>query len=96
MSEDKIQLCFMNRIHNIYPDFNLVREIEGELDSLKALQARLAGQSWGVAELVTLIHMLLSSAGESVDYLQLGNLMLKEGLSRYHAAALSFLQLVLQ
>jgi len=34
--------------------------------------------------------MMLQSANKTVDYLHLGHIILNEGLSRYHAAAVGF------
>ena len=97
MPEDKngIPLRFKNRVYIICPDFRFVHEIEDELGGIPALQERMSQKDWKISELVALIHMMLQTAGETVDYLLLGNLMLKEGLDRYLAAARSFLQLVL-
>ncbi len=88
-------LRFGNRVYIVSPDFPLVREIEHELGSIAALLERFSQQSWEVSDLVTLTHMMLQSAGETVDYLRLGNTMLREGLGRYLSTAQSFLQLAL-
>jgi hypothetical protein len=89
-------LRFKNRVFIVQPDFPLVREIEQELGSLAALQKRFSDMSWEISELVTLTHMMLASAGETVDYLHLGNTMLKEGLRHYLSTAQDFLRLALR
>jgi hypothetical protein len=86
------KLRFKGKIYTINPDFKLMREIEHELGSLAKLQERFSQMSWEISDLVTLTHMMLQSAGETVDYLHLGNLMLKEGLRCYLSSAQSFLQ----
>lgn len=88
-------LRFNNKIYVIHPDFLLVREIEEELGSLSLLLERFSRTSWEISELVTLTHMMLHAAGETVDYLALGNRMLKDGLQSYLLFAQSFLRLVI-
>jgi hypothetical protein len=86
------KLLFKDKTYVINPDFRLMREIEHELGSLAKLQERFSQMSWEISDLVTLIHIMLQAAGETVDYLHLGNLMLKEGLRSYLSSAQSFLQ----
>ena len=88
-------LQFRNKVYIVRPDLRLVQEIENELGSLVELLEGFSGRTWKVSELVTVIHMMLAAAGETVDYFFLGNLMLREGLGRYLSAALLFLQSVL-
>ena len=76
-TENRIPLRFKNRVYLINPDFGLVREIEHELGSAVQLLERLSRQDWKISELVTLTHMMLQAAGETVDYLFLGNQMLR-------------------
>lgn len=95
-AESSIALCFKNKVYLVQPDFELIREIEGELGSAILLLESFSQKSWKVSDLVTMVHMMLQAAGETVDYFLLGNQMLKEGVSRYLSAVLSFLQLVLQ
>ncbi len=94
--KNSVPLCFKNKVYAVYPDFGLVREIEHELGSISALLDHFTCQNWKISELVTLTHMMLQAAGETVDYLSLGNQMLRDGLNRYLASAQSFLQLVLK
>lgn len=88
-------LHFKNKVYVVHPDFFLVREIEYELGSVAALQERFSQMSWEISELITLTHMMLQAAGETVDYLSLGNLMIRDGLRPYLVSAQSFLQLVI-
>lgn len=90
-----IQLRFKGKAYAIIPDFRLLREIEHELGSLARVHERFNKMNWEISDLVTLTHMMLQSAGETVDYLHLGNQMLKEGLRHYLSAAQSFLNLAL-
>jgi len=69
--------------------FAQVLEIERELGSLPALKERFERQDWTVGELVTLTHMLRHG---DVDYMELGERMLREGLSRHLDAARDFLR----
>lgn len=87
-----IPLRFQNKVYIIRPDLRLVQEVENELGSLVSLRESFSCQSWKVSELVTLTHILLQAAGETVDYFILGNSMLKEGLERYLSTVLLFLQ----
>ena len=84
-----------NRVFIVTPDFALVREIESELGSIAALQENFSRNGWLVCDLVALMQMLLQAAGKTVDYIILGNAMLREGLAHYLAAAQVFIDLVL-
>src|SRR4051812_29766716 len=97
MSERKntIPLHFEQRVFTLTPDFMLVREIERELGSIAALKENFNCGGWLVSDLVVLMQMLLQAAGKTVDYVRLGNAMLKEGLLQYLAAAQVFLDMVL-
>src|ERR1700729_1769859 len=90
-----IPLRFENRVFIVTPDFTLVREIENELGSISALREHFLRTGWLVSDLVALVQMLLQAAGKPVDYLLLGNAMLREGLMHYLAAAQVFLDMVL-
>ncbi len=88
-------LRYKNKTYDVTADFALVREIERELGNIVALERRFAGLEWQVCDLVTLTQMMLQSVGETVDYVTLGNAILKGGLQRYLAASQDFLQLVI-
>ena len=91
--EKRVSVRFENRVYIVNPDFDLMREIENELGSAPALLDRFTQRSWTISELVTITHMMLQATGKTVDYLSLGNTMLKEGLGNYLLSAQSFLQL---
>ena len=93
--ENTLPLRFENRLFTIRPDFSLVREIENELGSISALRENFLCNGWLVADLVALVQMLLQAAGRPVDYILLGNVMLREGLMHYLAAVQIFLDMVL-
>jgi hypothetical protein len=97
MSEIKnsIPLRFEQRVYTVTPDFTLIREIERELGGIAALKENFGCGGWLVSDLVSLMQMLLQAAGKTVDYILLGNAMLKEGLLQYLAAAQVFLDMVL-
>ncbi|MFH1158167.1 MAG: GTA-gp10 family protein [Pseudomonadota bacterium] len=92
-SEKSVPVRLGNKVYIVNLDFSLMREIENELGSASALLDRFTQKSWKICELVTITHMMLQAAGETVDYLSLGNLMLKEGLGHYLSSAQSFLRL---
>lgn len=92
---NNISLRFENRVFSVAPDFTLVREIENELGSISTLQESFSRTGWLVSDLVVLMQMLLHAAGKTVDYIMLGNAMLREGLAHYLAAAQVFLDMVL-
>jgi len=88
-------LRFKGKVYAIVPDFSLMREIEHELGPAPYLLHRFLTKQWKVSELVTLVQMLLQSAGETVDYCDLGNAILKEGVQKHLVSAQSFLRSVL-
>jgi hypothetical protein len=90
-----LPLRFDSRVYTIVPNFTLIREIERELGGIAALKENFSRGSWLVTDLVALMQMLLQAAGKTVDYILLGNAMLKEGLLQYLAAAQVFLDMVL-
>lgn len=90
-----VPLRFENRVFAVAPAFALVREIEDELGSIAALRDNFSHGGWQVTDLVTLVQMMLQSAGKTVDYVSLGNIMLHEGLMPYLSAAQVFLDMVL-
>lgn len=92
---NSLPLRYGNRLFLVRPDFLLVREVEDELGSLPALQEKFSHNRWCVADLVTLTQMLLQAVGQTVDYVLLGNTMLREGLQHYLAAAQVFFDMVL-
>ena len=90
-----VPLRWENRVYAVVPDIRLVEEVEGELGGIAELEERFLCNRWEVSELVTLVQMMLQAAGRTVDYAQLGNRMLTEGLGHYLPAASTFLQRVL-
>jgi len=88
-----ISFLHRGRKVRLAPDMRLLLEIESELGPLPALNRAFA-QDWRLADLVSLVHMLLESAGIDEDYLALGDEMLESGLGRYLDAAREFLGVV--
>ncbi len=90
-----IALKIEERIYKIAPDMNIVCAIEDELGGIPALARRLTSGNWRMAELVTLIHIMLQMAGKNMDFMTLGNVILKEGAMPYLASARQFLNMIL-
>ena len=91
-----IQLRFENRIYEISGNFSTVCEIEDELGSIGELLEKITQNRLKIAELAVIIQILLQSKGKTADYLQLGNLMLQEGVENYRAAAKKFFQMIMK
>ncbi len=95
VKKHSIPLKLENRVYAVQPTFSLVREIEHELGGIADLRARFAGDAWRVSDLVVLAQMMLQAAGKTVDYVALGDALLREGVAHYLAAAQVFLDMVL-
>ncbi len=93
--KNKIPLKLENRVYAVAPTFALVREIEYELGGIADLRRKFLSDGWKVSDLVVLVQMMLQAAGKTVDYVELGNALLREGIAHYLAAAQVFLDLVL-
>lgn len=78
-----LTLTFEDRAYEIDSKFEIICEIEEELGAVSELVERFARDKWAISELVTIIHIILSSVGRNVDYVELGNKILKEGVSAY-------------
>jgi len=91
-----IGLKFNNRIYKIEPDFKTICEIEDELGSLENLLKKILEHSLKISELVIIVHILLQSKGEVVDYLILGNAMLNDGLENYLSVIKEFLNIIIK
>ena len=72
----------------------LVIEIEQELGALAMLRQKFSACVWKVTDLVTLTQMMLQAAGTTVDYMELGNDMLKVGLGPFLGAVRQLLDIV--
>lgn len=84
-----------NRLYRIDADMTLVLEIEDELGPLPLLQEKFRAGHWAVTDLVSLMHILLSRAGRSVDFCTLGTHMLQQGLCPYRKIAECWLKSML-
>ncbi|MCC7035944.1 MAG: gene transfer agent family protein [Alphaproteobacteria bacterium] len=87
-----IELTYAERCFVVHPDMRLVAEIEEELGGMPALKQKFATGRWTVTELVALVQMFLQQAGRPVDFIELGDRMLKDGLLRYVRTVQNFLQ----
>jgi len=86
-----LTLTFEDRAYKVEPKFEMVCEIEDELGSLIELNNKFSRDSWSVCELVTIVHIVLQYCGRSVDYMELGNKILEDGIGTYLAFANKFL-----
>ncbi len=87
-----ISLTYAERCFVIHPDMRLVAEIEGELGGVPALKQKFDTANWTVTELVALVQMLLQQAGKPVDFIELGDRMLVDGLVPYLKSVREFLK----
>jgi hypothetical protein len=90
-----VQIRFDSKIYSIVPEITIIADIEDELFGVALLLHKFSHQEWKVSELVTVVQMLLQSAGQTVDYRLLGNWIIAEGLEPYLVAVIDFLGLVL-
>ena len=88
-------LIFNNVTYNVKPKFEIICEIEEELGAVSDLLLRFMHDDWKVSELVTIIHIALQYTGKTVDYVELGNKMITDGLSDYLNFVSSFLRSVI-
>ncbi len=93
--EKHIALSFANRVYKVAPDMRLVADIESELGGVDNLLFRFNNGFWKVSDLVSLVHMMLNAAGKTVDYMDLGDKMIEEGLESYLGTARSFLRKII-
>lgn len=89
-----IVIPYRNQTFNFSPDMRLVIEIEQELGALAMLRQKFSACVWKVTDLVTLTQMMLQAAGATVDYMELGNDMLKAGLAPFLKAVREMLEVV--
>ncbi|TAL39645.1 MAG: hypothetical protein EPN97_02150 [Alphaproteobacteria bacterium] len=89
-----ITIPYRNQNFALTPDMRLVIEIEQELGALAMLRQKFSACVWKVTDLVTLTQMMLQAAGTTVDYMELGNEMLKMGLKPFLAAVREMLEVV--
>ncbi|MEZ0226546.1 MAG: GTA-gp10 family protein [Alphaproteobacteria bacterium] len=89
-----INFSYRNRCFEVTPDMRLVVEIESELGALAMLRQKFSACVWKVTDLVTLVQMMLSAAGATVDYMELGNDMLRVGLGPFLGAVRQLLEVI--
>lgn len=88
------EIEFDRRAYRVLPDMGLVAEIEDELGGLAELKEKFSRNGWTVTELVALVQILLQRAGKTVDYIELGDKMLKDSFTPYLGAVRNFLKQV--
>jgi hypothetical protein len=89
-----VSFSYRNQNFAVTPDMRLVIEIEQELGALAMLRQKFSACVWKVTDLVTLTQMMLSAAGTTVDYMELGNDMLRVGLAPFLRAVREMLEVV--
>ena len=77
----------------VRPDLDLILEIEDELGSLPDLYRRFQGQDWRASEAITIIQIMLASAGRAVDWKCLGRELLGAGIQQCKKPVLDLLSL---
>jgi|GEM_PF-6981432 len=90
-----IAINFDSKSYYVEPKFEVICEIEEELGATPELLVKFTRDQWKVSELVTLMHIILSYAGKTVDYVELGNSMMTEGLAVYLNFANKFLKSII-
>lgn len=90
----EISLRFDGRLYSFSPHFPLLCELEEELGSLLLLRERLDNNAWTLSELAVLLHIILQNCGRNVDYMELGEQILKEGAAEYLNFTKGFLDAV--
>jgi len=69
----------------------LVCNIEDELGPLSDLARRFHGGRWRMGDVITLMHMFLQACGESIDFYDLGDALLREGFAQPLATVQRFM-----
>jgi hypothetical protein len=68
------------RVFRVRPQMRLVTAIEDEMEGIAPLARRFERGQWTVCELVAVVHMMIESCGTTMDYHELGDAMMAEGL----------------
>lgn len=88
-------LVFAARIYTATVDMKLLLSIEDAVGALTSLRRRLEDGQWTAADIVTVIHEILHAAGRDIDFMELGGLVIAEGVNHYRNIALRFCETVL-
>lgn len=86
-----VALLYGGKTFYVMPDLDFILEIEDELGSLPDLYCRFRGNDWRAAEAITIVQMMLARAGKNVDWKELGQKILSEGVMRYKNSVLNLL-----
>ncbi len=73
---------FEDKVYKVNPSFDLICEIEDELGGASELLEEFSTKKWSVSDLTVLTHILLQAADKTVDFVELGDAMIKEGLDK--------------
>lgn len=88
-------MVFDQRCYDLPLELSLYLDIEDELGSLDAFHRSLNHGGWQLGQLVSAVQILLQAAGRTVDFMELGNRMIAEGIGVYHRAVCEFLSAVI-
>ena len=86
-----IAIPFQNKVYHITPSIMTALEIEDTIGSLNIFYTDLENNTWTVNDLVSAVHILISTQNADIDFVTLGQDMLARGLNTYRRPMLSFL-----
>lgn len=95
MGAPEVIFTLENRHYSIPVDFNILLQIEAELGGLNTVVERLQTGCWTLTELVQMLHIILSTTDESLDFAVLGQTVVNTGARHFTAPLLRFLTLSL-
>lgn len=73
----------VRRLAAVQPSFSLIAEIEDEIAPLPVLARRLRLNVWSASEVVSLVQMVLQTAGETRDWRDLADKITGDGFENY-------------
>jgi|AntRauTorcE11897_2_1112592.scaffolds.fasta_scaffold01057_15 hypothetical protein len=84
-----------SRRYRIAVDFNILLQIEAELGSLNTALERLKTGDWTLTELVQMLHIMISTVDDQLDFSVLGQKIVNAGAGHFIAPLTRFLTLPL-
>ena len=82
---------YAGKLYRLEITARLVCNIEDELGPLSALARQFSGGSWRMGDVITLMQMFLQACGDSVDFYDLGDALLREGFAQPLATVQRFI-----
>lgn len=86
-----VALPFGGDTFYVLPDLDLMLEIEDELGSLPRLYRKFQGHDWQASEAITIIQIMLARAGHAIDWKELGQKLLAQGIEHSKKPVLDLL-----